>query len=149
MATDKIRTIDVENVNHPAQVKCADTDMHKVMRQAFLKIFPKTSSGLTLAEISKRLLAHLPEKLFPDGAKARWWRRPSSLIWRRKALLRARTPNQSACTKSEVASRFAFEPQGCANCVDQLAVLVAWICTCPARLTRRCTGARGACFAVD
>jgi len=43
------------------------------MRRAFLKILPRTSPGLTLAEISGRLIAHLPEELFSDGAKAGWW----------------------------------------------------------------------------
>lgn len=73
MATDKTKKIDVENVNHPGQVKYVDADMYKAMRQAFLKVLPKTSPGLTLAEIGKRLVAHLPEKLFPGGAKAGWW----------------------------------------------------------------------------
>lgn len=73
MATDKTKKIDVANVNHPGQVKYVDADMYKAMRQAFLRILPKTSPGLTLAEISKRLIAYLPEKLFPDGAKAGWW----------------------------------------------------------------------------
>jgi hypothetical protein len=73
VATDKTRKIDVENVNHPGQVKYVHADMYNAMRQAFLKILPTTSPGLTLAEISKRLIAHLPEKLFPNGAKAGWW----------------------------------------------------------------------------
>ena len=73
METDETKKIDVENVNQPGQVKYVDADMYKAMRQAFLKILPKTPPGLTLAQISNRLIAHLPEKLFPDGAKAGWW----------------------------------------------------------------------------
>jgi hypothetical protein len=42
------------------------------MKRALMKILPKTSPGLTLAEIRERLLAHRSEELFPDGAKAGW-----------------------------------------------------------------------------
>lgn len=73
MATKKIKKIDVENVNHPRHVKHVDADMYEAMKRAFLKILPKTSPGLTLTEIRERLIAHLPEELFPDGAKAGWW----------------------------------------------------------------------------
>lgn len=73
MATNAAKTIEVENVNHPGQVKIIDADMYEAMKRAYLKILPKTLPGLTLAEIQERLIAHLPEKLFPDGAKAGWW----------------------------------------------------------------------------
>jgi hypothetical protein len=43
------------------------------MKRAFLKILPKTSPGLTVAEIQERVIAQLPEELFPRGAKAGWW----------------------------------------------------------------------------
>jgi hypothetical protein len=65
--------IDLENVNHPGQVKRADADMYDAMKRAFLKILPKSAPGLTVAEIQERVLAHLPEELFPGGAKAGWW----------------------------------------------------------------------------
>jgi hypothetical protein len=43
------------------------------MKRAFLKILPKTSPGMTLAQVRERIAAHLPEEVFPDGAKAGWW----------------------------------------------------------------------------
>ena len=73
MATTKTKKIEVENVNHPGVVSQVDADMYDAMKRAYLKILPKTSPGLTLAETTERLLAHLPEELFPDGAKAGWW----------------------------------------------------------------------------
>ena len=73
MATTKTKKIDVENVNHPGVVSQVDADMYDAMKRAYLKILPKTSPGLTVAETTERLLAHLPEELFPDGAKAGWW----------------------------------------------------------------------------
>ena len=63
----------MENVNHPGQVKRVDADMYEAMKRAFLKILPKTSPGLTEVEIREPVIAHLPEKLFPEGAKAGWW----------------------------------------------------------------------------
>lgn len=73
MATTKTKKIDVENVNHPGVTSQVDADMYDAVKRAYLKILPKTSPGLTLAETLERLKAHLPEELFPHGAKAGWW----------------------------------------------------------------------------
>ena len=70
---NKAEKIEVENVNHPGHVTRVDAQMYDAMKRAFLKILPKTSPGLALAEIREHLIAHLPEKLFPQGAKAGWW----------------------------------------------------------------------------
>ena len=69
----RMEKIDLENVNHPGQIKRVDANMYEAMKRAFLKILPKTSPGLTEAEIRERVLAHLPKELFPEGAKAGWW----------------------------------------------------------------------------
>jgi Family of unknown function (DUF6958) len=37
------------------------------------QILPKTSPELTVEEVQERVIAHLPEDLFPGGAKAGWW----------------------------------------------------------------------------
>ena len=73
MSTNKTKMIEVENVNHPGRVKRLQADMYEAMRRAFLKILPKTLPGLTAEEIQERVIAHLPEELFPGGAKAGWW----------------------------------------------------------------------------
>jgi hypothetical protein len=73
VATNKAEKIEVENVNHPGHVTSVDADMYEAMKRAFLKVLPRTSPGLTLAEVRERLIAHLPGKLFPEGAKAGWW----------------------------------------------------------------------------
>jgi hypothetical protein len=65
--------IDLENVNDPGQIKRVDVNMYDAMKRAFLKILPQTSPGLTVVEIQERVIAHLPEELFPGGAKAGWW----------------------------------------------------------------------------
>jgi hypothetical protein len=73
VATNRTEKIEVENVNHPGHVRRVDAGMYEAMKRAFLIILPKTSPGLTLAEIRERLIAHLPGELFPEGAKAGWW----------------------------------------------------------------------------
>ncbi len=73
MTKIKVEKIEIENVNHPGHIRRVDADMYEAMKRAFLKVLPKTSPGLTLEEIQKRLIADLPEELFPKGAKAGWW----------------------------------------------------------------------------
>ena len=73
MSATRNQLIDVENVNHPGRVKPVDAQMYQAMKRAFLKVLPRTSPGLTLAQVRERIVAHLPEAVFPDGAKAGWW----------------------------------------------------------------------------
>ena len=73
VATTKTEKMEIENVNHPGHVTRVDADMYESMKRAFLKILPKTSPGLTGAEIRERVIAHLPGELFPEGAQAGWW----------------------------------------------------------------------------
>ena len=47
--------------------------MYTAMKRAFLRNVPKGSPGLTVAEIEKRLVRHLPQKYFPGAVKAGWW----------------------------------------------------------------------------
>ena len=80
-------TIELENVNHPGQVKRVDAKMYEAMKRAFLKILPKTAPGLTATEIRERVLAHLPEELFPKGAKAGWWTKAVQLDLEAKGIV--------------------------------------------------------------
>jgi len=70
MPTDRV---EVENVNRPGQVTRVDGPKYRAMRAALLKVLPKKSPGLTQTEMFERVVAHLPEELFPGGAKAGWW----------------------------------------------------------------------------
>ena len=79
--------LELENVNHPGQVKRVDANMYEAMKRAFLKILPKTSPGLTVAEIQERVIAHLPEELFPGGAKAGWWTKAVQLDLEAKGIV--------------------------------------------------------------
>jgi hypothetical protein len=73
MATNTQPRIAVQNPNHPGTVRHVDARMYEAMKRAYLKVLPATPPGPTLAQIRERLLPHLPEDLFPDGAKAGWW----------------------------------------------------------------------------
>ena len=66
-------------MNHPGQIKIVPADMYEAMKRAFLKILPKAPPGLTEVEIRERVLAHLPDELFPEGAKAGWWTKAAQL----------------------------------------------------------------------
>ena len=73
MTARTAQKIEVENVMHPGKIRSLNADMYDAMKRAFLKVLPTTSPGLTIREIEKRLIAHLPAHLFPGGAKAGWW----------------------------------------------------------------------------
>ena len=87
MAPNKTAKIEVENVNHPGQVRYVDADMYEAMKRAYLAVLPKTAPGLTLTEIQDRLIAHLPEDLFPEGAKAGWWAKTVQLDLEAKGVI--------------------------------------------------------------
>jgi uncharacterized protein DUF6958 len=97
--------LELENVNHPGQVKRVDANMYEAMKRAFLKILPKTSPGLTVAEIQERVAAHLPEELFPGGAKAGWWTKAVQLDLEAKGIVAREKPSHSACARHDADSR--------------------------------------------
>jgi hypothetical protein len=47
--------------------------MYNAMRKAMLKVLPRKAPGLTEVEMREAVLRHLPDDLFPGGAKAGWW----------------------------------------------------------------------------
>ena len=67
------RKIEVENVIRPGKTRRVNADLYDAMKRAFLKVLPKSSPGVTLADLRTRLLKELPDALFPKGAKAGWW----------------------------------------------------------------------------
>ncbi len=80
--------IAVENVNHPGSSRLVDATMYATTKRAYLKILPKRSPGLTLAEIRERLMAQLPDQLFSNGAKAGWWAKTVQLDLEAKGLVK-------------------------------------------------------------
>ena len=62
----------VENPSSKRTLR-VDADKYDAARKALLAVLPRTSPGLTVAEAKRKLLAHLPHRLFPGGSKAGWW----------------------------------------------------------------------------
>lgn len=85
--SNETASIEVENVNHPGKVRRVDADKYEAMKRAYLKILPKTSPGLTLAEVRERVVAHLPDELFPGGTKAGWWAKAVQLDLEAKGII--------------------------------------------------------------
>jgi len=44
------KMVEVQNVNHPGQVKLVDGAMYDAMKRAMLKVLPKTPPGVTVEE---------------------------------------------------------------------------------------------------
>lgn len=84
---NKPKKIAVENITPPGRLKLVDAEMYEAMKRALLKAIPRTSPGLTVAEMERRALAHLPEKLFPSGAKSGWWTKTVQLDLEARGIL--------------------------------------------------------------
>jgi hypothetical protein len=65
--------ITVENVNVPGNTTRVNKAMYEAMKLAMWKVLPSKAPGLTQNEIREAVVPHLPEDLFPGGAKAGWW----------------------------------------------------------------------------
>jgi hypothetical protein len=105
MTTNKTEKIELENVNHPGHVKSVDADMYGAMKRAFLKILPRRSPGLTVVEIQERVIARLPKKLFPGGAKAGWWTKAVQLDLEAKGIVTREKTRPLRLRKRDVESR--------------------------------------------
>ncbi len=87
MATRKDRTVGIENVLRPGQVRQFDAQKYEAMKRAMLKVLPKAPPGLTVAELEDAVLAHLPDTVFPGGAKAGWWTKAVQLDLEAKGVI--------------------------------------------------------------
>lgn len=87
MTVTKSQKIEIENVLSPGHVVRVDADKYDAMKRAFLRILPTTSPGLTAAEVGAAVLPHLPVDLFPQGAKAGWWKKAVQLDLEAKGVI--------------------------------------------------------------
>lgn len=79
--------VEVENVNHPGRRTSVDAAHYLAMRAAVLAILPHEAPGLTQTEMRAAVLDHLPEDLFPGGAKADWWSKAVQLDLEAKGVI--------------------------------------------------------------
>ena len=81
------KKIEIENVLRPGRTTRVDADKYDAMKRAFVSVLPATSPGLTAAEIGAAVLRHLPQDLFPGGAKAGWWKKAVQLDLEAKGVI--------------------------------------------------------------
>ncbi|QPH53234.1 DUF6958 family protein [Pontivivens ytuae] len=79
--------IEVENVNIPGRTERVGRVKYEAMRAALLAVLPEGAPGLTAKEAKERLIPHLPDDLFPGGAKAGWWMKTVQLDLEAKCLV--------------------------------------------------------------
>lgn len=87
----KDNQVTVHNAISPGHVRNLNAGKFEAMKAAYLKVVPNTSPGLTPTDIQAALLEHLPQDLFPDGAKAGWWAKSVQLDLEAKGVI-AREP---------------------------------------------------------
>jgi hypothetical protein len=88
----QIRKVTVRNIVSPGSVRNVDAEKYEAMRKAVLKVLPAKSPGRTIAEVQKSVVSHLPEDLYPGGAKAGWWMKTVQLDLEAKgAIVREKT----------------------------------------------------------
>lgn len=80
--------IEVENVIRPGSTYRVDARKYQAMRRAYLKVLPAKPPGLTVADILARVTGHLPDDLFPGGAKAGWWAKAVQLDLEAKGIVK-------------------------------------------------------------
>jgi hypothetical protein len=79
--------VTVENVNVPGHKAHVNAAKYGALRRALLKVVPRRRPGVTQAEMFAAVRKHLPEGLFPSGAKANWWAKTVQLDLEAKGLL--------------------------------------------------------------
>lgn len=77
----------VENINVPGRTTRVNAPMYHAMRRAMLEVLPFEAPGLTQAEIREAVVPHLPEDLYPGGAKAGWWAKSVQLDLEAKGIV--------------------------------------------------------------
>ncbi len=65
--------VTVRSINVPGYTSRVDAEKYGAVRSALLRALPSKPPGMTQAEMFEAVKRHLPERLFPGGAKAGWW----------------------------------------------------------------------------
>jgi len=73
VAVPKRKMVEVQNVNVPGRVSNVDAEKYEAMRTALMASLPTEPPGVTQAGMMEAVLPHLPQHLWPGGAKSGWW----------------------------------------------------------------------------
>lgn len=71
--SSKNSKIEVENINVAGRTNWVNAEKYQSTKEAYLKLLPSYSPGLTQKDVIQRIAALLAETLFPGGATAGWW----------------------------------------------------------------------------
>ena len=66
-------TVEILNVLQPGKTYRVNKAKFEAMKLAVLKVLPKSAQGMSVADLGKGVLPHLPQSLFPGGATSGWW----------------------------------------------------------------------------
>jgi hypothetical protein len=83
----KAARVRIENVNHPGSSTSVDAGLYEAMREALLAVLPEVAPGLTEAQMRTAVVAHLPEDLYPGGARSGWWAKAVQLDLEAKGVI--------------------------------------------------------------
>ena len=87
MSSTKDEYVTVENVNVPGRTTRVSAAMYQPMKEAMLKVLPSQAPGLTQVEVREAVVPHLPQELYPGGAKVGWWSKTVQLDLEAKGVL--------------------------------------------------------------
>ncbi len=79
--------VTIQNVNVPGRTTRVDAMKYHAMRDALLKVLPKSPPGMTQKEMFKVLTGVVPSKLWPNGDKVGWWAKTVQLDLEAKRLV--------------------------------------------------------------
>ena len=79
--------IEVENVNTPGRTTRENEAKYTEMRRAMQTALPRSSPGMTQAEMVEAVKPHLSGDLFPGGKTSGWWAKTVQLDLEAKGLL--------------------------------------------------------------
>jgi hypothetical protein len=69
----KTETIEILNVLQPGKTYSVNREKHDVMKTAVMRVLSNKAPGMTVEELGKAVLPHLPKALFPGGRTSGWW----------------------------------------------------------------------------
>lgn len=77
--------VEVQNVNVPGHITRVDAAKYGAMESAMMVVM--SADPMTATAIKDAAKAHLPEDLFPGGAKAGWWQKTVQLDLEAKGVI--------------------------------------------------------------
>ncbi|MEM8781629.1 MAG: hypothetical protein AAGE65_02140 [Planctomycetota bacterium] len=79
--------VEVENVNVPGHTARVDAIKYYAMRDALLKVLPKTAPGLTQKQMLEAVREACDQALWPNGEKSGWWAKTVQLDLEAKGIV--------------------------------------------------------------